>query len=86
MIIAETRSFAVGRFTIWQRPRLDNPAWPQYLIYLAERLVGKSFSVPDEECCTRMARYGDEFAADDAPPAKRRKLRGICRERAHSKG
>ena len=27
MIIAEVRSFTIGRYTVWQKPRMDNPAF-----------------------------------------------------------
>ena len=63
MVIAETRSFPVGRFTVWQKPRFDNPAFAQYVIYLAGKLIGKSFSRPDAECCERMEKYGPEAVA-----------------------
>ncbi len=79
MNIAETRSFAVGPFTIWQRPRKDNPAFAQYLVYLADKLLGKSFSLPDLGCCEWIQRNGSEapnYAQDSRPlqrwTAKRR--------------
>lgn len=46
MIVAETQIFAVGRFTVQQRPRFDNPAFAVYIVYLGARLVGKQFSRP----------------------------------------
>lgn len=73
MIIAETRSFTVGIYTVWQRPRMDNPAFPQYLIYLRDRLLGKSFSVPDVSCCEWVREHGSDSPqyAEDSKPLKR---------------
>lgn len=51
MNIVESRTFEIGRFTVRQRPRLDSPGWGQYLIYLGDVLIGKSFSMPDLDCC-----------------------------------
>lgn len=50
-MIAATRSFVLGQFTVIQRPRPDNAAWAVYIIYRDGKIVGKSFSVPDEGCC-----------------------------------
>lgn len=73
MIIAETRSFTIGRYTVWQRPRFDNPAFAQYLIYLRDKLLGKSFSLPDIGCCEWVERHGSENPqyADDSQPLRR---------------
>jgi hypothetical protein len=91
MLIAETRSFPVGRFTVWQKPRFDSPAWPQYIIYLAGRLIGKSFSRPDEQCCERLEKYGPEAvsaameSAMETVKAYRTPLRGVCKERRRTR-
>lgn len=70
-MIAETRSFAVGPFTVQQKPRLDNPFWPQYLVFRAGRLVGKQFSVPDEEACHWLESHQDGKYADSSAKFKR---------------
>lgn len=51
MNIVESRTFELGRFTVRQKPRFDSPGWAQYLVYLGEVLIGKSFSMPDLSCC-----------------------------------
>jgi hypothetical protein len=56
MIIAATSSYTLGRFTVQQRPRFDNPAWAVYIVFLGERLIGKSFSMPDIGCCEWLQR------------------------------
>jgi hypothetical protein len=72
MIIAEVRSFQVGRYTVWQKPRLDNPAFAQYLVYLGKKLLGASFSVPDVECCRWVERNGSSPKyADQSAPLRR---------------
>ena len=57
-MIADTVSFELGRYTVWQRPRFDSPAWAVYLVYLGDRLIGKSFSRPDIGQCQRLEREG----------------------------
>lgn len=51
MNIIECRTFAIGRFTVQQRPRFDSPGWGQYLVFIGKVLIGKSFSVPNLDCC-----------------------------------
>ena len=57
-MIADTVSFELGCYTIWQRPRFDNPAWSVFMIYLGDKLIGKSFSRPDLDGCQRIEREG----------------------------
>ena len=40
-----------GPYRIQQRPRPDNSAWAQYIVFRGDRLIGKSFSLPDLGCC-----------------------------------
>lgn len=63
MITAETRLFAVGRFTVQQRPRFDNPAFAVYVVFLGEKLVGKNFSMPSESDCEWLLRSNGETYA-----------------------
>ena len=49
--IVERCIFAVGRFTVVQRPRIDSPGWGQYLVYLKDLRIGACFSVPDLDAC-----------------------------------
>lgn len=51
MIVCETRTFTLGPYTVRQSPRFDNPAWPVYTILKNDKIIGKSFSIPDLGCC-----------------------------------
>lgn len=63
MPIVETRSWKLGRFTICQQPRFDSPAWPQYLIFVSGRLIGKQFSCPCESDAVWLERSNGEVYA-----------------------
>lgn len=79
MIIAETRTFPVGPFTVHQRPRLDNPAWAQYLVFLGKKLVGASFSLPDLGCCEWLRDKRGVYASpEDSQILPRQQLRGAA--------
>lgn len=54
--IAETRTYQIGKFTIREQPRYDNPAWPKYLIFLGDKLIGSQFSRPGVSDCEWQAR------------------------------
>lgn len=69
-VIAETCSFALGRYTVWQRPRPDNPAWAVFVVYVGTKLIGKSFSRPDLECCRWLERSNGCYAEQSAPPRR----------------
>ena len=62
MFTAETRIFAVGRFTVQQRPRFDNPAWAVYIVFLGQRLIGKNFSLPGISDCEWLKRENGVYA------------------------
>lgn len=51
MIIAESRTFQLGPYTVRQQPRRDSPAWACYLVFLGDVLIGKSFSMPNRSDC-----------------------------------
>lgn len=55
-MICETKVYQVGRYTVRQQPHFDNPAFPQYLVFLKDRLIGKQFSVPSESDCQWLER------------------------------
>lgn len=80
MLIADTRTFNVGPYTISQRPRTDNPAWPVYIITKGSRYIGRSFSIPDEGCCQWLEATGGVYATESYTPA-RPELRGAVLER-----
>lgn len=61
-MIADTTSFDLGPFKIHQRPRFDNPAFAVYLVFRGERLIGKSFSRPDQSCCEWLERTNGVYA------------------------
>ena len=46
----------LGKFSVVVRIRLDNPAFPQYLVYDGLYLVGKQFSIPTLSDCEWLAR------------------------------
>lgn len=56
MIIADTGQFELGPYTIYQRVRPDNPAWPAYLVFRGDKLIGRNFSKPDLGCCEWLER------------------------------
>jgi hypothetical protein len=45
-----------GRYIVRQAIRSDNPAFPCYMIFRADKLVGRSFSVPDRDWCEAIER------------------------------
>ncbi len=71
--IADTREWAIGRFTVQQRPRPDNPACLVYIVFIGANLIGKSFSRPNLDCCesllhqTPCARHVYARPEDSAP-------------------
>ena len=64
MIVATTSSFTVGRYTVQQRPRFDNPAFAVFIIFLGAKLIGKQFSMPSVSDCDTLKRQ----ASEDAKP------------------
>lgn len=56
MIIVETRIYELGKYTIQERPRQDNPAWAVYIVILREKVIGKQFSVPSMSDCEWLSR------------------------------
>lgn len=67
--IVEAATWQCGRYTIHRTCRPDNPAWPRYLIFKGEKLVGRSFSVPDKDWCEsierieKLGRYVEKLSA-----------------------
>lgn len=82
MIIADTCSFTLGKFTVQQRPRPDNPAWPVYIVFRGEKLIGKSFSIPDLGCCEWLERTNGVYATpEESYQMLPLRLRGAIKER-----
>src|SRR4051812_21148602 len=50
MLLAEPLTFVVGAYIVKQTPEPDRQ-WPLYRVYLGGVLIGKSFSMPDEDAC-----------------------------------
>ena len=64
MNIGETMQ--LGRFTVRCALRFDNPAFPKYLVFAGERLVGCQFSIPNEsDCRWHEVRQGQYAKADE---------------------
>lgn len=59
--------YILGKFTVHEALRKDNPAWPQYAVYLGHNLIGKSFSRPDLSCCQWLERTQGVYAKYSAP-------------------
>jgi len=66
MTIVEALRWQCGRFVIQQRPRPDNPAWAVYIVILDAREIGRSFSLPDVDCCEWLLHQPD---GTYAPPS-----------------
>jgi hypothetical protein len=56
VMIAATSSFAVGRFTVHQRPRLDNPYFAVFIVHLKGVYIGRQFSMPSVGDCESLGR------------------------------
>lgn len=65
MIVCETRTFTIGKYTIQQRPRFDNPSWAAYTIFVGDKVIGKSFSIPDLDCCRWLEVNKGVYARED---------------------
>lgn len=79
MNIAETRTFQVGPYTVRQQPRFDSPSWAQYLVFLGDVLVGKSFSMPDLGCCEWLERQKRDESIYAYSSAKLSNVTGLKR-------
>lgn len=66
--ISGRQTWQCGRYTVQQVVRPDNPAFPRYLIFRNEKLVGVSFSMLDASWCesveriTKLGRYVEELS------------------------
>ncbi len=49
----------LGKFTVRQGLRADNPAFPVWLVFVGDRLIGKQFSQPSESDCEWLARQAN---------------------------
>lgn len=62
LIIAEECTFKIGKYTVRQAVRPDNPYWPRYIVFKGTRLVGQQFSRPSESDCEWLERWGARYA------------------------
>lgn len=81
-MIAETLSIQVGRYTVQKRPRPDNPAWAVYIVFRGGRLIGKSFSLPNLDCCRWLELHQDGRYAE---PSKRPRCYSYRGKNGHPK-
>lgn len=51
----------IGPYTVRAGMRLDNPAFPVYLIYRGEKFIGKQFSMPSETDCEWLERTNGRY-------------------------
>jgi hypothetical protein len=86
-MISETRTFTLGPYTVRQQVRPDNPFWSQFLIFRGDKLVGKSFSCPDLQCCMWLERQElDRITyASKSAKLKEHTIRGIDKARIFSR-
>lgn len=70
----------LGRYLVRIGLRRDNPAFPVYLIYRGDKLIGRSFSMPDLGCCEYLERQElDRISyARESAQQRKAKLRGVC--------
>lgn len=61
-------SFDLGPFTVRIGLRPDNPAFPVYLVFRGERLIGKHFSRPSESDCRWLERNNGVYATGSRWP------------------
>lgn len=64
-------TFDLGPYTVRLGLRPDNPAFPAYLVFRGDRLIGRQFSCPSESDCQRIERE----RSDAEPCSARRKTR-----------
>ncbi len=58
---AET-TFDLGPFVVHIRIRPDNALFPVYIVFRGAKLIGKSFSRPDRDCCDWLERTNGVYA------------------------
>jgi hypothetical protein len=79
MNIVEIKTWRLGRFTVRQQPRFDNPAWAQFTVSIGKKFIGNAFSCPDLACCEYLERQSNgvtsQLTAAKVPAAT---LRGIA--------
>lgn len=71
-MIAETRMYQLGQYTILERPRTDNPAWPVYIIRIGLKVVGRGFSKPSLSDCEWLAAQEKHHEPVYAEPSPQR--------------
>lgn len=61
--MSDSATFELGKFTVRIGLRRDNPAFPVYLVFHGDRLVGKHFSRPGLSDCQWLERTNGEVYA-----------------------
>lgn len=63
-------SFTLGKYTVRLGLRPDNPAFPVYLIFKGETLIGRQFSRPVETDCQWLERERGVYATESKWPER----------------
>jgi hypothetical protein len=74
-------TFTIGKYTVREQLRFDNPAFPQYVVFLGDKLIGKSFSRPDLGCCQFLERESIYASKEQSVKPKKLALRGVAKTR-----
>lgn len=51
ILIAETKVYELGQYTIRKQPLFDNPYWATHVIFHQGEIIGRQLSVPTESDC-----------------------------------
>lgn len=62
-MIAETKIWELGVYTVREQPRPDNPFWPVYIVMLKASIIGRMFSRPALSDCEWLKHQGGAYAA-----------------------
>lgn len=54
----------LGAYTVRIGLRIDNPAFPSYLVYRGQSFIGKQFSMPSASDCEWLERNSGTYATD----------------------
>ena len=71
MPVAKTSTWPLGPYLVVAKPRSDSPAFLVYVIFRGAKLIGKSFSVPDEGCCRWLEHSSGTVYAQTSPQPRR---------------
>jgi len=74
----------IGKYTVRLGLRVDNPAWPVFLVFVGDVLIGKSFSSVDLSACQWLERQQRDQTFYAYSSAKLPELSGIRRSSKHA--